>query len=45
MDRIKSITFNKKAQDELPKWVKDKMKKDRKEAQAKQLILYGVGSS
>jgi len=33
----KSITFDKKAQDALPKWVKDKMKKHRDEAEAKKL--------
>jgi len=29
---IKSITFDKEAQENLPQWVKDKMKKDRENA-------------
>ena len=45
MNKIKCITFDKEAQNNLPKWVKDKMQKDRKEAQDKQLILQGVSQS
>lgn len=45
MDKIKSITFNKEAQNNLPKEVKDKMKKDRKQAEKEQLILHGVIAS
>ena len=45
MERIKCITFDKEAQDNLPKWVKDKMKKQRKEAESKQLNLPDVGKS
>ena len=32
MKPIKSITFDKKAQNNLPQWVKDKMQKDRNRA-------------
>ncbi len=42
MDRIKCITFDQEAQNNLPKWVKDKMQKDRKEAQKKQLAIQVV---
>lgn len=42
MDRIKSITFNKEAQNNLPKEVKAKMQADRKQAEKEQLILHGV---
>lgn len=45
MDKIKSITFDKEAQNNLPKEVKDKMRKDRKQAEKEQLILHGVSSS
>ena len=45
MNKIKCITFDKEAQNNLPKWVKAKMQKDRKEAQDKQLILQGVSKS
>ena len=36
MDKIKSITFDIEAQNALPKHIKDKMRKDLKEAEAKQ---------
>ena len=35
MDRIKSITFDKEAQDNLPQHIKDKMKADRDDARKK----------
>ena len=35
MDRIKSITFDKEAQDNLPHHIKDKMKADRDNARKK----------
>ena len=34
---IRSITFDKKAQDDLPQWVKEKMKKDRENAKNKRM--------
>lgn len=45
MDKIKSITFDNEAQNNLPKDVKDKMRKDRKQAEKEQLNLHGVSSS
>jgi hypothetical protein len=39
MDKIKSITFDIEAQNALPKHIKDKMRKDRKEAEDKQLLI------
>ena len=45
MDKIKSITFNKEAQNNLSKEVKDKMREDRKQAENEQLILHGVRCS
>lgn len=44
MDRIKSITFDKEAQNALPKHIKDKMRADRKEAEAKQLLIPRVSN-
>lgn len=41
MEETKSITFDKKAQDELPKHIKDKMRADRKQAEEEQLFLQG----
>ena len=35
MKRIKCITFDKEAQDNLPQKIKDKMKKDREDARKK----------
>lgn len=37
--QTKSITFDKQAQDNLPKWVKDKMKSDRLNAKKEQVLL------
>lgn len=37
MDRIKCITFNKKAQDDLPEHIKTKMKADREKDKREQL--------
>ena len=37
MDRIKCITFDKKAQDNLPEHIKAKMKADRETAKREQL--------
>ena len=45
MDKIKSITFDKEAQNNLHKEVKDRMQKDRKQAEKKQLILHDVSNS
>ena len=42
MEKIKCITFDKEAQNNLPKHIKDKMKADRKRAEAEQLNLHGV---
>ena len=36
MDKIKCITFDKKAQDSLPQHIKDKMKADRDNARKQQ---------
>ena len=45
MEKIKSITFDIEAQNALPKHIKDKMRKDRKEAEAKQLLIPRVVKS
>lgn len=44
MEKIKCITFDKEAQDSLPEWVKDKMKKDRKKAELKMTLKEAITS-
>ena len=42
MDKIKSITFDYEAQNNISLEVWDKMREDRKQAEKEQLILHGV---
>ena len=45
MDKIKSITFDYEAQNNISLEVWDKMREDRKQAEKEQLILHGVTNS
>lgn len=42
MEKIKCITFDMEAQNNLPKHIKEKMKKAREQAKAKQLPIHDV---